>query len=151
MAPAMAEKTEIELLITVLVAAEDDRGARAACLELTRSVGGRVVESGDCSDEEPGCWSVTISRGGGTGGSHVAAALARSVRTFMRELAPEHALPRISCAPPTAWTVLEEPGLLDSLVSGGERILVEAWWGGSALTATPAASTSADDPRIPRP
>lgn len=122
---------DLELLITAVVAADDERQARAACGGLLRRVGGRVVRAFDCSDEEPGCWSVTISLVSGERvGQNVAGALARAVRTFVRRLGDEFPTPRVACEPPTAWTVLEDPGPLDGLVPGAERLLVEAWAGG---------------------
>lgn len=146
MVPAMADETELELLITVVVAAEDDRTARDSCRGLLELTGGRIVESGDCSDEEPGCWSVTISRDGGVGGHHVAAALSRAVRDFMRELGPDYTSSRVSCEPPTAWTVVEHPELVESLVTGGERLLVEAWWGRLPDAPPEPAETDPDEP-----
>lgn len=122
---------DLELLITAVVAADDEQQARAACSALLRQVGGRVVRAIDCSDEEPGCWSVTISRiSGERATQNVAGALARAVRTFVRRLGDEFPTPRVACEPPTAWTVLEDPALLDGLVPGAERLLVEAWAGG---------------------
>ncbi|WP_433267979.1 hypothetical protein ACQPZF_03030 [Actinosynnema sp. CS-041913] len=128
--PAMVGE-ELELLITVVVGADDERQARAACGGLLRRVGGRVVEAGDCSDEEPGCWSVTVSLTSGERATqNVAGALARAVRMFVRSLGDEFPMPRVACEPPTAWTVLEDQPLLDGLVPGAERLLVEAWAGG---------------------
>lgn len=122
---------DLELLITAVVAADDEQQARAACAALLRQVGGRVVRAIDCSDEEPGCWSVTMSRVSGERATqNVAGALARAVRTFVRQLGDEFPTPRVACEPPTAWTVLEDPALLDGLVPGAERLLVEAWAGG---------------------
>lgn len=122
---------DLELLITAVVAADDEQQARAACAGLLHQVRGRVVRAVDCSDEEPGCWSVTIS---GVSGErvtqNVAGALARAVRAFVRRLGDEFPIPRVACEPPTAWTVLEDPALLDGPVPGGERLLVEAWAGG---------------------
>jgi hypothetical protein len=129
----MADETELELLITVVVSAEDDRTAQDACRPLLRRIGGRMVESGDCSDEEPGCWSVTISRGAETGYCLGPAALSRAVRNFLRELGPDYARHRVSCELPTAWTVVDNPELVQELVTGGERLMVEAWVGGSVL------------------
>ncbi|MGP4021071.1 hypothetical protein [Saccharopolyspora sp. 5N708] len=128
----MAENTEIELLITVVVGADDERSARAACRGLVQRIGGRIVASGDCSDEEPGCWSVTISRACAETGQHVAG-LSRAVRNFLRELGPDYARHRVSCEPPTAWTVVDHPDLVADLVDDGERLLVEVWAGGSIL------------------
>ncbi|MFI9010478.1 hypothetical protein ACIGNX_24895 [Actinosynnema sp. NPDC053489] len=126
---------DLELLITAVVAADDEQQARAACAALLRQVGGRVVRASDCSDEEPGCWSVTISRVSGERATqNVAGALARAVRTFVRQLGERFPTPRVSCEPPTAWTVLEDPVLLDDLVPGAERLLVEAWAGGDPQT-----------------
>ncbi|MEU4763436.1 hypothetical protein AB0H12_09285 [Actinosynnema sp. NPDC023794] len=122
---------DLELLITAVVAADDEQQARAACSALLRQVGGRVVRASDCSDEEPGCWSVTISRVSGERATqNVAGALARAVRTFVRQLGDEFPTPRVACEPPTAWTVLDDPALLDGLLPGAERLLVEAWAGG---------------------
>ncbi|WP_238598315.1 hypothetical protein [Saccharothrix sp. ALI-22-I] len=122
---------DLELLITAVVAADDEQQARAACAALLRRIGGRVVRVFDCSDEEPGCWSVTISLlSGERATQNVAGALARAVRTFVRQLGDEFPTPRVACEPPTAWTVLEDPALLDGLVPGAERFLVEAWAGG---------------------
>ncbi|GAA0511940.1 hypothetical protein GCM10011581_02190 [Saccharopolyspora subtropica] len=128
----MAENSELELLITVVVGADDGRSAHAACRDLVNRIGGRIVAAGDCSDEEPGCWSVTISRRCAETGHHVAG-LSRAVRNFLRELGPDYARHRVSCEPPTAWTVVEHPDLVEALVVGGERILVEAWAGGPVL------------------
>ncbi|WP_367132731.1 hypothetical protein [Saccharothrix sp. HUAS TT1] len=122
---------DLELLITAVVAADDERQAHDACAALVRQVGGRVVRATDCSDEEPGCWSVTISLVSGERATqNVAGALARAVRAFVRRLGDEFPTPRVACEPPTAWTVLEDPALLDGLVPGAERLLVEAWSGG---------------------
>lgn len=129
---AMAADTELELLITAVVGAADEARARACCEPLRERLGGRVVECLDCSDEEPGCWSVMLGRGAAGGSAHPAA-LSRAVRELLRELGPEFARLRVSCEPPTAWTVLDDPDLVQSLVSGGERLLVEAWAGGSSL------------------
>ncbi len=122
---------DLELLITVVVAADDEQQARAACDGLLERVGGHVVQAGDCSDEEPGCWSVTIRRSSGERATqNVAGALARAVRVFVRSLGDEFPMPRVACEPPTAWTVLEDLPLLDALVPGAERLLVEVWAGG---------------------
>jgi hypothetical protein len=140
---------DLELLITAVVAADDEQQARAACAGLLHQVSGRVVRAVDCSDEEPGCWSVTIS---GVSGErvtqNVAGALARAVRTFVRRLGDEFPTPRVACEPPTAWTVLEDPALLDGPVPGGERLLVEAWAGGDPQQkASPHRASQPDDPR----
>jgi hypothetical protein len=140
---------DLELLITAVVAADDEQQARAACAGLLRQVRGRVVRAVDCSDEEPGCWSVTIS---GVSGErvtqNVAGALARAVRTFVRRLGDEFPTPRVACEPPTAWTVLEDPALLDGPVPGGERLLVEAWAGGDPQQkASPHKASQPNDPR----
>ncbi|MBW4719037.1 hypothetical protein KZQ38_17755 [Saccharothrix sp. SC076] len=122
---------DLELLITVVVAANDERQARDACAGLLRRVGGQVVRAVDCSDEEPGCWSVTVRRRSGERvGQNVAGALARAVRAFVRSLGDDFPLPRVACEPPTAWTVLEDPHRLAGLVPGAERVLVEVWAGG---------------------
>ncbi|WP_189221046.1 hypothetical protein [Saccharothrix coeruleofusca] len=126
---------DLELLITLVVAADDERQALTACAGLLRRVGGSVLQARDCSDEEPGCWSVTISRTSGeptTGDAarHSAGALAMAVRGFVRALGDDFPLPRIACDPPAAWAVIEDPALLDGLVPGAERLLVEAWAGG---------------------
>ncbi|QFZ16543.1 hypothetical protein [Saccharothrix syringae] len=122
---------DLELLITAVVAADDERRARAACDALLRRVGGRVARVSDCSDEEPGCWSVTIDLVSGERvGQNVAGALARAVRAFVRQLGDGFPTPRVACEPPTAWTVLEDPALLDEVLPGVERLLVEAWAGG---------------------
>ncbi|MFC7341297.1 hypothetical protein [Saccharopolyspora griseoalba] len=117
---------ELELLITVVLGAEDETSARTACADLLDRVGGEPVNAADCSDEEPGCWSVTIAGRTGETGRHPAA-LSRAVRGLLRELGPGFARQRVSCAPPTAWTVVDEPDLVAELVPGGERLLVEAW------------------------
>ncbi|PRY46497.1 hypothetical protein [Umezawaea tangerina] len=126
----MAEE-DLELLITVVVGADDEQQARDACAGLVRRVDGRVLQVGDCSDEEPGCWSVTIGATSGEQVTHgVAGALARSVRAFVRLLGDDFPMPRVACEPPTAWTVLDDPDVLDPVVPGGERLLVESWAGG---------------------
>src|SRR4030081_3511994 len=125
----------LELLITVVVGAEGDGQAREACRALLRRIGGRVIESSDCSDEEPGCWSVTLRQYNGDPAMPVGnASLANTVRRFMRGLGPGFATSRVSCEPPTAWTVLDDPELVEVLVPGGERLLVEVWAGGSPLS-----------------
>src|SRR5262249_27494152 len=124
---AMVEQ-DLRLLISVVVSAEDERQAHDACRDLVDRIDGRIVEAADCSDEEPGCWSGTIGKDLPAVQVHNdAAALARSVRTFVRELAPDSPLPRVCCEPPTAWTVLDDPELIGQLVNGAERLLVEAW------------------------
>lgn len=146
----MAEDTELELLITVVVGAADDRTARLACSTLVDRIGGRLVESGDCSDEEPGCRSVTISRAGERGVRAGPASLSRAVRNFLRELGTDYARHRVSCEPPTAWTVIDHPDLVSALVDGGERLLVEAWAGESLLA--PGGPTAEDpDETVPAP
>ncbi|GAA3365411.1 hypothetical protein GCM10020366_65210 [Saccharopolyspora gregorii] len=150
-APAMVENSGLELLITVVVGADDDRSARDACRALLHRVGGRIVESGDCSDEEPGCWSVTIGRSAAEPDERPGpAALARAVRNFLRELGPGYSGHRVACEPPTAWTVIDEPELLGALVAGGERLLVEAW-AGSVLPGGAGAGPAVDDPDEPAP
>ncbi|WP_199441202.1 hypothetical protein [Umezawaea beigongshangensis] len=125
------EPDDLELLITVVVAAVDEQQARTACAPLVARVDGRVVRAGDCSDEEPGCWSVTVSLTSRERATHnVAAALARAVRSFVRLLGEDFPTPRVACEPPTAWTVLDDPHLLERAVPGAERLLVEAWAGG---------------------
>lgn len=145
--PAMAADTELELLITAVVGAADEAGARACCEPLRHRLGARVVECLDCSDEEPGCWSVMLGHPGAGGSAHPGA-LSRAVRTLLRELGPEFARLRVSCEPPTAWAVLDDPELLQQLVSGGERLLVECWAGGSALPTGGAESEPA--PAVPQ-
>ncbi|QQQ76983.1 hypothetical protein IOD16_39615 [Saccharothrix sp. 6-C] len=147
---AMVEE-DLELLITAVVAADDEQQARAACSALLRQVGGRVVRAFDCSDEEPGCWSVTISRVSDERATqNVAGALARAVRTFVRRLGDEFPTPRVACEPPTAWTVLDDPALLDGLVPGAERLLVEAWAGGDPQQDRPTAGAArSDEPSAP--
>jgi hypothetical protein len=120
----------VELLVTVVLAAESDQAARSACGTLMWQVDGRIVESADCSAEEPGCWSVTMRVPSEERATHnVAAPLARAVRQFVRGLGPDFVVPRVSCEPPTAWTVLEDPDAVAALVTGAERLLVEAWHG----------------------
>jgi len=139
---------ELKLLVTVVVGAQDDAHARGACQDLLRMIGGTVVESRDCSDEEPGCWSVMIGlRSGVYAMSGDPAGLARAVRVFIRGLGTNTGVPRICCEPPTAWTVLEDPELVGNLVNGGERVLVEAWSG--ALPPVP--GTSNQTAAAPRP
>lgn len=120
---------DLELLVTIVVGAADEQQARAACEELVSRAGGVVVAARDCSDEEPGCWSVAITVTTDEKATHsVSGALGRAVRTFVRGL-EGFPTPRVACEPPTAWTVLDDPDLIDVLVPGGERILVEAWVG----------------------
>jgi hypothetical protein len=124
---------EFELLITVVVAAHDNEHSRRACQLLLDQIGGAMVGSRDCSDEEPGCWAVTIRRRSGvTAVPGDPAGLARAVRVFVRGLSPKAGVPQIACEPPTAWTVLDDPELIAELVPGGERMLVEAWSGVTA-------------------
>ncbi|GAA0217262.1 hypothetical protein GCM10010492_13860 [Saccharothrix mutabilis subsp. mutabilis] len=143
---------DLELLITVVVAADDERQARTACAGLLRRVGGRVVGAGDCSDEEPGCWSVTVSLVSGERATqNVAGALARAVRTFVRSLGDDFPTPRVACEPPTAWTVLEDQPLLDGLVPGAERLLIEAWAGGDPQRRPEPEQPEPDQPEPERP
>lgn len=123
---AAVMEPELELLITVVVEAADERSARSACQDFVRRIGGRVVGCGDCSDEDPGCWSVMIRKPCPPAGDRVAS-LSRSVQDFLRGLGPDYARHRVCCEPPTAWTVLEHPELVGRLVAGAERILVESW------------------------
>lgn len=143
---------DLELLITLVVAADDERQARTACAGLLRRVGGSVLQARDCSDEEPGCWSVTISR---TSGESVAqspaGALARAVRGFVRMLGEDFPTPRVACDPPAAWTVIEDPALLDGLVPGAERLLVEAWLGGDPYRRDDAAAQAPAPGTLPEP
>ncbi|AHH94018.1 hypothetical protein [Kutzneria albida] len=144
---------DLRLLVSVVVSAEDERQAHAACRDLVDRIDGRVVEAGDCSDEEPGCWSVTISKELRSVEVHSdtrgdAAVLARVVRTFVRELAPNSPLPRVCCEPPTAWTVLDDPEVVGKLVAGAERMLVEAW---SELAPYPERQPVAEQPEQPVP
>jgi hypothetical protein len=128
----------VELLVTVVLAADDDKAARSACQDLMWQVEGRIVESVDCSAEEPGCWSVTLRVPTEERATHnVAAPLARAVRQFVRGLGPDVVIPRVSCEPPTAWTVLEDPDTVTALVNGAERLLVEAWHGADPYAGGP--------------
>lgn len=151
---AMDHDTELELLITVVVEAGDEHSAHAACQALVQRIGGRVVDSVDCSDEEPGCWAVTLSRSCSETGEHVAG-LSRAVRNFMRELGPDYARHRVACEPPTAWTVVDHPDLLNELVNGCERLMVEAWSAAELpapgpLDSAAPARTPVDEPAAPR-
>lgn len=120
----------VALLVTVVLAAAGDQAARSACGPLMWQVDGRIVETTDCSAEEPGCWSVTLRVPSEERATHnIAAPLARAVRQFVRGLGPDFTVPRVSCEPPTAWTVLEDEAAVTALVEGAERILVEAWYG----------------------
>ena len=120
----------VDLLVTVVLAAADEQAARQACHELQWNVDGRIVESADCSAEEPGCWSVTMRVPTEERATHnVAAPLARAVRQFVRSLGPAFPAPHVACEPPTAWTVLDDPEPLGALVAGAERLLIEAWFG----------------------
>ncbi|GDY30131.1 hypothetical protein [Gandjariella thermophila] len=124
---------EFELLITVVVAADDGEHSRGACQRWLDRIGGTVVGSRDCSDEEPGCWAVTIRRHSGVSAvPGDPAGLARAVRVFVRTFCPRAGVPRIACEPPVAWTVLDDPEVIGELVPGGERMLVEAWSGVTA-------------------
>ena len=124
------EQDDLVLLITVVVEAADEHQARAACDALLTRAGAQIVDARDCSDEEPGCWAVVITRPSTEKATHnVSAALARAVRTFVRGLGDGFPTPRVACEPPTAWTVLDEPELISGLVPGAERVLVEAWAG----------------------
>lgn len=134
----------VELVVTVVLATEGDQPARSACQRLMWQVDGRIVETADCSAEEPGCWSVTMRVPTEERATHnVAAPLARAVRQFVRGLGPDFAGPRVSCEPPTAWTVLDDPDAVTALVDGAERILVEAWHGADPY---PGAEPVADTP-----
>jgi hypothetical protein len=125
---------DLELLVTIVVEAADEQEARTACERLVGRVGGAVVGVRDCSDEEPGCWALAVRVPSDEKTTHsVNGALARAVRTFVRGLGDEYPTPRVQCEPPVAWTVLDEGDLIDGLVPGAERILVEAWAGDEAF------------------
>ncbi|HEY1572219.1 MAG TPA: hypothetical protein VGG05_12810 [Pseudonocardiaceae bacterium] len=138
----------VELVVTVVLAAEGDQPARSACQRLVWQVDGRIVESADCSAEEPGCWSVIMRVPSEERATHnVAAPLARAVRQFVRSLGDDVTVPRVSCEPPTAWTVLDDPEAVPALVEGAERILVEAWHGTDPYPgAEPAAPPAPEEP-----
>jgi hypothetical protein len=141
---------DLELLITVVVGADDEQQARAACAGLLGRVDGRVVRASDCSDEEPGCWSVTISALSPEQSTHnVAGALARAVRGFVRLLGDDFPVPRVACEPPTAWTVLDDPGPLDAVVPGAERLLVEVWAGGDPDRRVEAPKSEVEPEQVP--
>ncbi|HKN99184.1 MAG TPA: hypothetical protein VJX10_18835 [Pseudonocardiaceae bacterium] len=140
----------VELVVTVVLAAEGDQPARSACQRLVWQVDGRIVESADCSAEEPGCWSVTMRVPTEERATHnVAAPLARAVRQFVRSLDPDIPVPRVSCEPPTAWTVLDDPDAVSALVEGAERILVEAWHGPDPYPGAEPAPEAAAEPAAP--
>ncbi|MDX8143459.1 hypothetical protein SK854_15145 [Lentzea sp. BCCO 10_0061] len=124
------DEDDLVLVITVVVEAANEQQARAACDALISRAGAQIVDARDCSDEEPGCWAVVITRPSTEKATHnVAAALARAVRTFVRGLGEGFSAPRVACEPPTAWTVLDEPELINQLVPGAERVMVEVWAG----------------------
>jgi hypothetical protein len=128
----------VDLLVTVVLVAEDERAARRACAELRGNVDGRIVESADCTAEEPECWSVTMRVPTEERATHnVGAPLARAVRQFVRTLGHGFDTPRVACEPPTAWTVVDDPEALAALVPGAERLLVEAWFGGDPYPPAP--------------
>ncbi|SFR28952.1 hypothetical protein SAMN04488564_11660 [Lentzea waywayandensis] len=124
------DEDDLVLVITVVVEAANEQQARAACDALISRAGAQIVDARDCSDEEPGCWAVVITRPSTEKATHnVSAALARAVRTFVRGLGDGFSAPRVACEPPTAWTVLDEPELISQLVPGAERVMVEVWAG----------------------
>lgn len=124
------DEDDLVLVITVVVESANEQQARAACDALISRAGAQIVDARDCSDEEPGCWAVVITRPSTEKATHnVAAALARAVRTFVRGLGEGFSAPRVACEPPTAWTVLDEPELINQLVPGAERVMVEVWAG----------------------
>ncbi len=137
----------VELLVTVVLVAETDQAARSACGPVKWQVDGRIVATADCSAEEPGCWSVTMRVPSEERATHnIAAPLARAVRQFVRGLGPDFVVPRVSCEPPTAWTVLDDPDAVATLVEGGERILVEAWSGDDPYPADETAAQPTPEP-----
>jgi hypothetical protein len=124
------DEDDLVLVITVVVQAANEQQARAACDALISRAGAQIVDARDCSDEEPDCWAVVITRPSTEKATHnVAAALARAVRTFVRGLGDGFSASRVACEPPTAWTVLDEPELISQLVPGAERVMVEVWAG----------------------
>lgn len=143
---------DLELVITVVVTAHDERQALDACAGLLRRIGGRIVQTRDCSDEEPGCWSLTVFKESGESAEHsVPAALTRAVRRFVRGLGEHFPTPKVACEPPTAWTVLDDVHLLGPLVQGAERVLVEAWAGGDPLRRSPVPAPREERPPAPVP
>jgi hypothetical protein len=58
-------------------------------------------------------------------------------------------MPRVSCEPPTAWTVLDEPENIAELVPGAERLLIEAWCGADPYRMR--ARQNQSQPPAPRP
>ncbi|RJQ70288.1 hypothetical protein D5S17_29355 [Pseudonocardiaceae bacterium YIM PH 21723] len=117
----------LELLITVVVAAENEEQAVAACTPFVERVDGRIVRAVDCSTEDPGCWAVSVIRSSSeTVTKNPSAGLSRAVRVFVRGLATESGY-RVACEPPTAWTIIDDQPSVHALVPAGERILVEAW------------------------
>ncbi|MHA6798257.1 hypothetical protein [Bounagaea algeriensis] len=114
--------------ITAVVGADTASAAVTACSDLARLLSGEIAGAVDCSAEEPGCWAVTIHRAGAalSGTQSAEATLSGAVRRMLRALGAPLARGQVHCAPPTAWTVLEQPEVLAELVPGGERLLLEA-------------------------
>lgn len=118
---------QLELMVTVVLAARDDRRARRACADLAGRLGGTVTQAADLLDEEPGCWSVTIALSRpAPADAGSPAALTAAVRGLIAEIAPGAGV-ETSCEPPTAWAVIDDIEVLAPVVSRGERLLVEVW------------------------
>ncbi|PRW63701.1 hypothetical protein [Actinopolyspora mortivallis] len=123
-----ADEFTVELLTTLVVNAADEETALSSCARLPQLTGSRIVQSADCSDEEPGCRSVTLAGSVSVPGEgNHSAVLSRTVRTLLRALGPGFTGARVCCEPPSAWAVVDDPEVVGTLVVGGERALVEAW------------------------
>jgi hypothetical protein len=119
-------ETKLELLVTAVIVADTEHKALAACRPIAHLIGGHVLETRDCSDEEPDCWAVTITRRTPWRDDRpVRLALTEAVRLAAQQLGV-HAS-SVACEPPVAWTVLDDPALVNVVGQGVERLLIEAW------------------------
>lgn len=142
---------KLELMVTVVLTASDERQARAACQRLLDRVGGIVTHAADLLDEEPGCWTVTttlLRTAPPAGDGSQAEVMTAAARLLLTEIDP--ALNgELTCEPPTAWAVIDNAEAVGAVVDGGERLMLEVWFGTASLApATPPRPRSATSERL---
>lgn len=142
---------KLELMVTVVLTASDERQARASCQQLLERVGGIVTHAADLLDEEPGCWTVTttlLRTAPSVADGSPEEVMTAAARRLLTEIDP--ALDgELTCEPPTAWAVIDNAEAVGAVVDGGERLMLEVWFGTASLTpATPPRPRSATSERL---